>query len=242
MVFRRKRFRRRGFKRRRTGFGGRSTRKIARKALRGVRRINRSVEVKRLSVATSVTSVNNTPQQFDLHDNIVQGLTAIDRVGVKITNVGLQMRFHMYQNDTVATGHTLQFYALALVLDKYPLATPRTFQEIFAPTPPLTGTNSWPFKNWYNRKKFKVLKYKTFARTGMQTFSSAGAFVATGNFFFKRWEWRIKLRGMESLFGIGAGIQPLTKNGLLLWVWSNDGVANREATLDFEWQLFFTDS
>jgi len=227
MPFRRRFKRRRTFKRRR----GSGTRRLAKRALRGVKRLNRYIETKHVDNQNLAGTITNVATAIVLND-IVQGNSGITRIGdrLHIKSVTFKGIFNisLSSGQADATVHYPKIRFI-LVIDRQPNgATPNLTDILSVSANTVPGTEFYHGRDWAKRSRFKILKEKIIRFPQLSTQLLAAAGTTTGRihepYGEKLWRFHHRFRGSglrTDYFGNAGTIADITKNTLLLVYFSN---------------------
>lgn len=231
--------RRRGgrFKRRRLG-----TRGIARRAWRGVRRLNKHIETKQITTTNLAGAISSTATSIILND-ITQGNSGVTRVGdrLHIKSVQFKVQLEVTPSTTAAPDFIYPYVAFALLIDKQPNGSTPNMIDIWD-----ISNNTVPYteffmgRNWPKRSRFKLIKHKVIRfRVDPVAVDTAGVPTVTYKTHGSRlWKYYHKFKGAglrTDYFGNAGTIADITKNSLIMIYWSNFTAAQLQVTM-YNWQ------
>ncbi len=218
--------RRRGVKRNKGKFrrrGGRSTFRIAKAALRGVKKIKSSIETKFHDVSTFFEIAAPTAYTITLLSGVPQGPQKSERIGENINPSSLFMRYRVTA-DGLSANNTVRVVIFKDIDPDGILPTASVLFERADIFSPLLRANA---------RRFHVIYDKVHVLYGSSGASAGRTPVVAYRKIYKR------LSGTTKLVGSGGAIGQAAKNHYFI-AFGTDVASNRP-TVDFESRLNYKD-
>ncbi len=208
-------YHKRGSKRRRTG----SAYKIAKKALSGVKKLRKAIEVKVHDIAVNTLTLIGTAANIQSLGQIAGGSTFITRAGNSVTPFFYKLRF-AWQGIANATK---EIYRVMIFQDKKQvIATIPTLANVLASGSPLAQFNV------LYRKRWNILYDQTFSMPSDTAIASSIAVILSG-----------KMKGQ--IRWNSATATDHTLNGLYMLLITNQAGTDRPS-FEYSFRLFYNDA